>query len=128
MEDEEFHQLVLPESLQDITYKSYHDDLGHQGRDRTLALIKQRFYWPGMTQYVHNKVQQCAKCNTGTFLCSQNGEFNENSESKCIHHVYLERLSFIYICNLKYLKMHYFNDFQEAKHSYITDTKNMVEI
>ena len=62
VEDEEFHQLVLPESLQDIIFKSYHDDLGHQGRDRTLALIKQRFYWPGMTQYVQNKVQQCAKC------------------------------------------------------------------
>ena len=52
VEDEEFHQLVLPESLRDIIFKSYHDDLGHQGRDRTLALIKQRFYWPGMTQYV----------------------------------------------------------------------------
>ena len=37
VEDEEFYQLVLPESLQDIIFKSYHDDLGHQGRDRTLS-------------------------------------------------------------------------------------------
>ena len=62
VEDEEFHQLVLPESLRDIIFKSYHDDLGHQGRDRTLSLIKQRFYWPGMTQYVQSKVQHCVKC------------------------------------------------------------------
>ena len=25
----------------------------------------------------------------GTFLCSLNGRFNENSESKCIHHAYI---------------------------------------
>ena len=62
VEDEEFHQLVLPESLRDIIFKSYHDDLGHQGRDRTLTLIKQRFYCPGMTQFVQSKVQQCVKC------------------------------------------------------------------
>ena len=36
-----------------------------------------------------------AKCTRDCFLCSLSGRFNENSESKCIWHVYsLERLSF----------------------------------
>ena len=42
--------------------------------------------------------------------------FNENSESKSIHHLYISKdLPFIYTCNLNYFKMNKSNDFQEAK-------------
>ena len=38
------------------------------------------------------------------------------SKSKCTHHVYIWKdKAFIYTCSLNYFKMHYFNDFQEAK-------------
>ncbi|MCG8077519.1 MAG: hypothetical protein JAY75_14940, partial [Candidatus Thiodiazotropha taylori] len=40
--DQCFNRLVLPESCRDLVFKAYHDDLGHQGRDRTASLIRQR--------------------------------------------------------------------------------------
>ena len=42
---EVFDRLVLPEALRELVFKSYHDDLGHQGRDRTASLIKRRFFF-----------------------------------------------------------------------------------
>ena len=39
-----------------------HDDMGHQGRDRTLALIKTRFFWLGMSADVNRKVRECGRC------------------------------------------------------------------
>ena len=39
-----------------------HDDVGHQGRDRTLSLVRQRFYWPGLETDVEEKVKKCVRC------------------------------------------------------------------
>ena len=39
-----------------------HDEAGHQGRDRTLSLVKSRFYWPGMDGDVGKKVRNCPRC------------------------------------------------------------------
>ena len=39
-----------------------HADVGHQGRDRTLSLVRARFYWPGLESDVLNKVKNCEKC------------------------------------------------------------------
>ena len=42
-------------------FKALHSDLGHQGRDRTVSLIKQRF-WPGIDSFVKANVGQCDCC------------------------------------------------------------------
>ena len=55
-------QLVLPASMRETIFRAYHDDLGHQGRDRTISLIKQRFYWPGMNSFIENHVTLCGRC------------------------------------------------------------------
>ena len=55
-------QLVLPATLKDVIFASYHDDLGHQGRDRTISLIRHRFFWPEMNKCIKEKVQQCDRC------------------------------------------------------------------
>ncbi|XP_048109228.1 uncharacterized protein LOC125301028 [Alosa alosa] len=39
-------QLVLPHELRSAVLKSLHDDMGHLGIDRTLDLVRSRFYWP----------------------------------------------------------------------------------
>ena len=57
-----FQQLVLPLEFRDSVFEALHDDLGHQGRDRTISLVKQRFYWPGIDSYVKEKVQNCDRC------------------------------------------------------------------
>ena len=49
-------------SLIETVFKAYHDDLGHQDRDRTTSLILRRFFWPGMNQDIKNRVQMCGRC------------------------------------------------------------------
>ena len=59
---EKIHQLVLPEVYRDIALVGLHDDVGHQGRDRTMFLVKSRFYWPGLEKDVEQKVATCSNC------------------------------------------------------------------
>ena len=56
--------LVVPESLKEEILKMYHDAQigGHLGRDKTLAKIKQSFYWPRMKLDVAIYIAGCAKC------------------------------------------------------------------
>jgi hypothetical protein len=44
MNNETTYQLVLPVDYREVVLKGLHDDAGHQGRDRTLYLVKSRFY------------------------------------------------------------------------------------
>ena len=39
-----------------------HHYLGHQGRDHTLNLLRERFWWPGMAQRMIMSVCNCDKC------------------------------------------------------------------
>ena len=59
---EKVSQLVLPPVYRDVVFQGLHDDAGHQGRDRTLFLIKSRFYWPGMDKDIEIKVKSCSNC------------------------------------------------------------------
>ena len=58
----------LPEVYRDIALAGLHD----QGRDRTMSLVKSRFYWPGMDGDVKKYVRKClrrkAKGNTAAKL------------------------------------------------------------
>lgn len=62
IDGQEVNQLVLPVHYRELALSGMHDDVGHQGRDRTLWLIKQRFYWPHMEQDVVEKVRTCPNC------------------------------------------------------------------
>ncbi|MCG7875356.1 MAG: RNase H-like domain-containing protein, partial [Candidatus Thiodiazotropha endolucinida] len=62
IKEENFSLLCLPRSLWDDVFQAYHADLGHQGRDRTLSLIKRRFFSPGLEQFVRNRIQTCSQC------------------------------------------------------------------
>ena len=39
-----------------------HHYLGHQGRDRMLSLLRERFWWPGMAQMMMLSIHNCEKC------------------------------------------------------------------
>ena len=41
---------------------SYHCSAGHQGCDRTLSLMNERFWWPGMSQALLKAVANCVRC------------------------------------------------------------------
>ena len=55
-------QLVLPEEYRVQALKGLHDDMGHMGRDRTLDLARDRFFWPAMTTDVEKWVKRCVRC------------------------------------------------------------------
>lgn len=56
------YQLVLPEELRPIVLASLHDDMGHMGIERTLDLVRSRFFWPRMASDVEIKVRTCNRC------------------------------------------------------------------
>lgn len=47
-------QFVPAKAVRFKIFTCLHDDLGHPGRDRTLSLVQQRFYWPSDTRDIHN--------------------------------------------------------------------------
>ena len=55
-------QLVVPKAYRSRALVGCHDDVGHQGRMRTLSLLRERFYWPGMQTVAIQHVQQCTRC------------------------------------------------------------------
>ncbi|CAM4573172.1 unnamed protein product [Caretta caretta] len=55
-------QLVLPKKYRALAMRALHDDFGHLGMERTLELIRSRFYWPRMAEDVRRKCETCARC------------------------------------------------------------------
>lgn len=49
-------QLVLPEKYKDTVIKALHDDMGHQGAERTISLVRDRFFWPQMQKEIEHYV------------------------------------------------------------------------
>ena len=60
--DMEYHQLVLPQRYHKRVLQSLHNDLGNQGIDRTLELLRKRVYWSTMTQDANTWVTECRRC------------------------------------------------------------------
>lgn len=60
--DQVTYQLVLPEVLRESVLQSLHNDMGHMGIDRTLDLVRTRFYWPRLSADVERKVNTCGRC------------------------------------------------------------------
>ena len=89
-------QLVVPERLRIDMFRAYHDDLGHQGRDRTLSLMKRRIFWPGMDRYVSDRIEECGRCTRRKVLPRRAAEMvnivsTAPMEVVCIDYLSLER-------------------------------------
>ncbi|KAJ8004302.1 hypothetical protein DPEC_G00157720 [Dallia pectoralis] len=56
------YQLVVPKSLKSTILTCLHEDMGHMGLDRSLDLVRSRFYWPKMALDVQNKIKACGRC------------------------------------------------------------------
>lgn len=60
--DKQRLQLVLPTEYRLLVLRSLHDENGHLGVDKTLELLKDRFYWPKMGPEVETYVKNCGRC------------------------------------------------------------------
>lgn len=59
---EAMFQLLLPATLTTEVLTQVHQEHGHQGVERTLALLRSRCYWPGMSSDVARWCQKCERC------------------------------------------------------------------
>jgi len=55
-------QVVLPEEFREKAMHACHDEMGHLGIDRTLHLLRERFFWPWMARDVQEYVGRCSPC------------------------------------------------------------------
>lgn len=55
-------QLVVPESLKPVVYKHLHEEMGHLGVDRMVALARECFFWPKMRQEMEHYVTKVCRC------------------------------------------------------------------
>jgi len=89
-------QLVIPLLFRDYVLKCLHDNSGHQGRDRTLSLVRSRFFWSGLEADVEKKVKQCERCIKYKTSPKRSAELvniisNQPLELLCIDFLSLER-------------------------------------
>ena len=87
---------MLPSHFKDKVLRHLHDDVGHQGRDRTLSLVRQRFYWPGLECDVEHKVKSYIRCIQQKTVPKPSAELvnittTQPMELVCIHFPSLER-------------------------------------
>lgn len=61
-DSEKINQLVLPCCFMEEVLSGLHNDMGHPGKDRTLSLLRDRFFWPGMATDTENWVKNCGRC------------------------------------------------------------------
>ena len=55
-------QLIVPKAHRSRALVGCHDDVGHQGRMRTLSLLRERFFWSGMQAEATQYVLKCTRC------------------------------------------------------------------
>ena len=75
-----------------------HRYLGHQFRDRTLSLLRERFWWPGMAQRMMMSVRNCPKCQIfeakpqipplEPILCTEPKSRGNNQRQRPVYKVY----------------------------------------
>ena len=53
---------VVPAGKWQAAIDGCHRSAGHQGRDRTLSLLKERFWWPGMARAMFRAISTCGRC------------------------------------------------------------------
>ena len=60
--NEDILAFVVPTHKRRAAIDGCHRYTGHQGRDRTLSLIKEQFWWPEMVQETVRSVRNCSRC------------------------------------------------------------------
>ena len=61
-DEKEIEQLVIPKCYREEILKGLHDDCGHPGQERTIRLIRERYFWPGVGKDVSEWIEKCNRC------------------------------------------------------------------
>ena len=55
-------QIVLPSSFIESVLTRLHNDMGHPSKDGTMALLHERFFWPGLFSTTESWIANCKRC------------------------------------------------------------------
>ena len=55
-------QFIVPQRHRGATLDGCHWEAAHQGQRRSIALMQERFWWPGMTRDLRNCIKKCSRC------------------------------------------------------------------
>lgn len=61
-EQSEVEQLVLPAEYKERVLQLLHNDMGHLGVERTVTLVRERFFWPYMAKEIEHYVTRQCSC------------------------------------------------------------------
>ena len=54
--------LVMPAAFEDVLLREYHDGMSHLGVRRTLACLREKYWFPRMRARVEAYIQACDVC------------------------------------------------------------------
>ena len=60
--DEIVFQFVVPQRHRGAALDGCHREAAHQGQHRSIALMQERFWWPGTTRDLRNRIKKCSHC------------------------------------------------------------------
>ena len=60
--EETVFQFVVPQRHRGTTLDGCHREAAHQGQHCSTTLMQERFWWPGMTQDLRNRIKKCSRC------------------------------------------------------------------
>ena len=60
--DEIVFQFLVPQRHRGTTLDGCHREVAHQGQPRSIALMQECFWWPGMTRDLRNCIKKCSRC------------------------------------------------------------------
>ena len=59
---EEVFRVIVPRHLQQEVLSITHENCGHLGRDKTLSLAEDRYFWVGLSDSIDRFVKTCMRC------------------------------------------------------------------
>ena len=59
---ETLYLFIVPAKKRQVAIDLCHSDTGHQGRDRSWYLLRERFWWPGCKTQLLHTLRGCARC------------------------------------------------------------------
>ena len=60
--DEIVFQFIAPQRHRGTALDGCHREAAHQGQHRSIALMQECFWWPGMTRDLRNRIKKCSHC------------------------------------------------------------------
>ena len=55
-------QFVVPQIHRNVALDGCHREAAHQGQSRSLSLMQEQFWWPGMAHDLRNHIRKCGQC------------------------------------------------------------------